>query len=659
MAPTTSERPAKRAKLLSDDEASSSGDEAGGVPLTNGDGLKINEEFARRFEHNKKREERQRLEEKFNRNGDADEDSDSTSEEEDDDGDLVTGELDSEIQATLQALKSKDPRIYDKNVNFYRPLEETLPRPEDEGKKAKPLYLKDYHRQNLLNGTNGDDTHTDKVAATYDQEQDALRANLVGQMHAIASDNDSDEDGFLQKKAAPAHDNVSTRPPSSGVHPSRQHKIKDLDLDDADKDPETYLSNFMAARAWVPDTNSRFAHLDSDDSEEEQRAEEFEDAYNMRFEDPEKANAKLVSFARDMNKYSVRREEKTGRQKAREKEREIKEAAKREKHEERARLRKLRIEEVEEKVKMIKEAAGLGATDVVDLDEWKDVLEGDFDDDRWEREMQKRFGEKYYAGKDDISLSGDEAEHSHKRTKPKKPKWNDDIDIKDLVPEFGEEEEGLEKPTFTLTDDEDEATKNDDADIVMGDDDLPKKIKAPKQKSRKELASEKKRADRKQRAQIESLIDEQLTTEPQSSSTAGFRYRETSPVSYGLSARDILFAEDTQLNTFAGLKKTHAFRDEEKKAKDKKKLGKKARLREWRRETFGTEEGYGGTFAEYVQRKMPEAQAMEEAKAYRQFNGDKRRSHVGSSAKPKEQVNGIVEGERKKSRKRKHKSGGD
>jgi len=33
------------------------------------------------------------------------------------------------------------------------------------------------------------------------------------------------------------------------------------------------------------------------------------------------------------------------------------------------------------------------------------------------------------------------------------------------------------------------------------------------------------------------------------------------------------------------------FRDAEKKRKDKRKLGKKARLREWRRETFGNENG--------------------------------------------------------------------
>jgi hypothetical protein len=59
----TMEPPAKRSrKLLEDDSSSDSGDESGGVPLgdsSEGVAFKINEEYARRFEHNKRREEMQ------------------------------------------------------------------------------------------------------------------------------------------------------------------------------------------------------------------------------------------------------------------------------------------------------------------------------------------------------------------------------------------------------------------------------------------------------------------------------------------------------------------------------------------------------------------------------------------------------------------------
>ena len=55
-APAADEPPAKRAKFLSDDDDS----EAEGTNDANHDLLNINKDFAQRFEHNKKREEKQR-----------------------------------------------------------------------------------------------------------------------------------------------------------------------------------------------------------------------------------------------------------------------------------------------------------------------------------------------------------------------------------------------------------------------------------------------------------------------------------------------------------------------------------------------------------------------------------------------------------------------
>lgn len=50
----------KRAKALLDEESSEG--EIGGVPLPDGYSLNINEDFAKRFEHNKKREELKKCE---------------------------------------------------------------------------------------------------------------------------------------------------------------------------------------------------------------------------------------------------------------------------------------------------------------------------------------------------------------------------------------------------------------------------------------------------------------------------------------------------------------------------------------------------------------------------------------------------------------------
>merc|ERR1712169_151609 len=78
------------------------------------------------------------------------------------------------------------------------------------------------------------------------------------------------------------------------------------------------------------------------------------------------------------------------------------------------------------------------------------------DNDKWEEEMNKRFGEDYYAVQDEDALeSGDEDGEGGKKTRLKKPKWDDDIDIKDIVPDF---DDGVEQPKIALSDDETKQT---------------------------------------------------------------------------------------------------------------------------------------------------------------------------------------------------------
>nr|POE88095.1 protein kri1 [Quercus suber] len=602
-------RPKKRTKLLSDDE--------GGAEEDGQNGFSINEEYARRFEHNKKREEKQKLEEKFKAGLDDSED-DSTSEDEDDDAELATADLDEEIMTTLQAIKNKDPRVYDNNVKFYKEFDPDAVGVPAKTKKEKPMRLHDYHRENLLAGRTGEEDEAEPVR-TYQQEQDDLKEDLLGSLHAaIQKDDDDDEgedgsdgDDFLVAKSKPKHASM----PAAAKAKSGP-RITDAEIAGADKDPETYLSNFMAARAWLPGEGSRFQAFDSDDSEEEARAEEYEAAYNMRFEDPATANEKLRSFARDVGKYGVRRDDKSGRKVAREREREKKEAVKREREEDHARLRKLKIEEAEEKISKIKEAAGLSGKDL-DLEQWRDIIEGDFDDDEWDQEMKRRFGDGYYeadeAADSDVAMEDGERKRSKKSTKVKKPSWDDELDIKDLIPDFEDEQA---PPNISPSDDETDGgvaltTTTADDDGEHDDEDEGATASKPSskklQKARAQAKLDAKRDARQTRRKIEDFVDASLPLETALASTsggggggggggghgpaAGFRYRETSPTSFGLTARDILFADDSQLNQYAGLKKMATFRDEERKRRDKKKFSKKGRLREWRKEVFGDADG--------------------------------------------------------------------
>lgn len=558
--------------------------------------IKVNEEYAKRFEHNKKREERQRLEEKYkNQKQDGDDDaSDSSSDEsEDEDGFLATEDLDAQISATLEAIRKKDPRIYDGKTTFYKPIEESADADATSGaKKEKPVYLQDYHRQRILAGDTGADEEQDAPPKTYAQEQDELKQSLANEIQAqMQGDDSSDSDGddFLKAKEGEA-ERVKAELKENSMHPSRAAKVAPatLDVTNADKDPELYLSNFMNARAWTQPTNTNgWEAFESDNEEEVGKADEWEAAYNLRFEDPNKSNEVLKSYARDVaNAKSVRREDKTARKRQREQERAEKEAEKQERKEERARLRKLKIDEAEAKLKQIKKAAGASGKTIKDED-WVKFLNDEWDNDKWQEEMTKAFGDQYYAEGD--GASADEEAAGSSKKKVKKPKWDDDIDIKDLVPDFEDDE----KPQADLSD----AEADGDGDEEDGH--AAKRQKTTKDRKREKLASQK--AARQERAKIEALVDYKMDIdEPEALAGSSkskpdadipkFSYRETWPESYGLTARDILMApSDAALNEFVGLKKLAHFRPADKKAKDKKRLGKKARLRQWRRETFGPE----------------------------------------------------------------------
>ncbi|KAL4965884.1 KRI1 family protein [Aspergillus stella-maris] len=556
------EPPAKKSrKLLEDDSSSDSGDDAGGVSL--GD-FKINEEYARRFEHNKRREEKAQLEAKLGKD-DEEEESSSEDEDEDDDAELATEAVDAEILETIKAIRSKDPRVYDKQTKFFTALDENG-EPQKREEKAKSMTLRDYHRENLLSGANLADEATD-APKTYAQEQRDLKSAIVKEMHAVAdgeesdSDEEDEDEGFLVRKSAP--EPLLEQPAAA-----------QLDIENADKDPEMFLSNFMSSRAWLQNDKSKLQPFESDDEEEDERAEAWEEAYNFRFEDPSKLNNKLVTHARDLtNKQSVRREEVSGRKKLREAARSKKEEEKKQRETEKNRLRKLKAAELQDKVDKIKEVAGLRGSEITDED-WVKFLDGAWDDKDWENEMQKRFSDEYYA-EDDARGSGDEDEGKKKR--PKKPTWDDDIDINDLVPDF----ENDEQPTVELSD------------VEMGDDDA----EGGNKKSKAQEKRDQKREARKDKMRIEEALDRNMDIDlallPGSSkrNDSGFRYRETSPQAFGLSALDILMADDAHLNQFAGLKKYASFREDDKKKRDQKRLGKKARLRQWRKDTFGDEEG--------------------------------------------------------------------
>ena len=509
----------------------------------------------------------------------------SPDEDEDDDGELALGALDDQVQSTLEAIRNKDPRVYDASVKFYTdPNEENAGSSGSTDKKQKPMYISDYHRKNLLEGGAGSEDG-DSKPPTYQEQQDDLKNSIVKEMHAaivdpISEDENIDgaEDVFLVKKVDLA--------PTVAVGTETSPRKIPLDVESADKDPEAYLSNFMSTRGWVTNESSKFQPFESDDEEEEHRAEAFEEAYNLRFEDPGTSNEKLMSHARDTAaKYSVRQDNLNSRKKKRTVELSHKDLEKKHRSEEKARLRKLKVAELEEKVKMIKEAAGLDDEDIPE-DGWSELLEDAWDDKKWESTMRRRFGDEYYEGE---SLGVGNGGQNQRTRKLKKPKWKDEIEIDDLVPGF-DSQQANSQDTYNATD---------------ANPDLGEREKAAQPKTKSSSGQDKRKLERLERRKIEEIVDGRLAVDESlvksGKKHAGFfHYRETSPISLGLTANDILMASDSQLNQFAGLKKLATFRDPDRKRKDKRYLGKKQRLRQWRKETFGDEQGPTKTLSEVL-----------------------------------------------------------
>ncbi|KAI9672719.1 MAG: KRRI-Interacting protein 1 [Alyxoria varia] len=622
-------RPSKRARFLVEYESSDSAGEDG---VVNGDGflpLKINDDYARRYEHNKKREEQHRLEEKYGDQsklhdvGSLDPESDSESESEDE-GELATDKVDAEILDTLKAIRSKDPRVYDKNAKFFTNDEEEEVK-ESKVKKVKPIHLRDYHRQKLLGGNQFDDG-----LQSPSQPKDGGKEDLVRSIHTATlqedDDPNNDKEEFLQAKMKEEQPHEESPTPAP-------------DVSHAEEDPDKFLTDFVTSRAWAEDSGAGFAPLESDDDEEDARREALEHAYNMRFEDPARANETIMTHSRMATEaQSVRRRDLKGRKRTREMERAEREAELRKEDQEKRRLRALKIDEAQQKLQQFKEAAGMRNKSVT-VEEWSKFLNAGWDSNKWDEEMARRFDDQYYEeDESDGNVSdGSQNDGVAKRKHLKKPKWNDDIDIGDIASDFVNEDKAK---AFSLSD-EDEGKGQDDAEddvkeaggvsleandvadeheIIDGDVDTGKS--SHQKQSHRQAQQERKK--------IEDLVDQRMITEgPSKTAKASgpFRYRATSPSNFGLSASEILMADDSQLNQHAGLKKLASFRDPDKKHKDKRKLSKRARLREWRKETFGNEEGPERSFQEHLKSRMeaPHAPKPVQNGAPREEDGEARK----------------------------------
>jgi len=317
------------------------------------------------------------------------------------------------------------------------------------------------------------------------------------------------------------------------------------------------------------DWDAEAAELESDGSFDS-AADAFEQAYNFRFEDPSLAQQSFAipSFPRRVEGSMRRTDDR--RKRARQERSARKEEEKQAKMRELDQLKSLKRQAIAEKLRQLREASG--SDNRIDGDAFDGLdLNEDFDPAKHDEMMRRQFGEDYY------EQPGDDV----------KPEWDDEID--DILKETGPEEGSRKKSK------KDKKKKKSDDDHIDMDADFEGEQEERKlsKKERKQLKKQEKKKkkresekghstdgavsademdadaepeapvsepDRKKRAKelmdeyynlgYEDMIGDQPTR---------FKYTSVPKSDYGMSATEILLADDADLNKVVGLKRLQPY----------------------------------------------------------------------------------------------------
>ncbi|KAH3721145.1 protein KRI1 homolog [Dreissena polymorpha] len=549
------------------------------------DGFKINKAYADRYNNWRQKEELQKLKDKYGDEGDS---GSSSSETEDDDAEALTDELERDWLRTLAALKSKDPKIYQKDFRFFNDEKETVDEEKEEKSKTKkdkdkPMYLKDYERKILLEKGGIIDETEQKPSTSgigYQEEQEMLRKSVVAAAGDLSDESDSEgslkllkprEKTRAEKQREEADYLEWLKGQSEGLGVEKQvgvelEPLKNYwqrkDLDDGEK----FLKNYILNKQYIdkdgegmPTYDEIVNDDDEDLSEEEEllvKQADFERKYNFRFEEPDAAEIK--SYPRDMED-TVRRKD-TKRAEKRKATQERKKLEKERKRDDLKQLKKLKRQEIMSKIDKLRAITGNKA---MAFDEQE--LEGEFDPAKHDEMMQKYFDDQYYGGaeeevKPEVNISDDEYDTE---------KWDDWGQDDPEVGVAGEyeggralEEPNVEDPDFCMDADYDPV-----ADMQRKQD---KKNKKKKHKLAQALNTKKPVFDPKERT-FEEYFDEYYKLDYEDiidDMPCRFKYRKVTPNSFGLTVDEILKARDKELNAWASVKKMSQYRTEDEELAD-------------------------------------------------------------------------------------------
>ena len=547
--------------------------------------LRVNESFARRFEHNKKREELHRLKEKFPEQarrleergiGALLDDQSSSSSEDEDDG-YVSQKTERQILETILKIRNKDSSIYNPEARFYSDDEEKSEDEADQGKKRdKPVYLKDVmYKEAMEVAERGGYDDEDKDDRGYRERGEAGRGKSYVEEQAdlkkaflTAFDEDVEGEGRRDggdggdgQKAENGEDVFGGVLKKSGrvreeaeVTDAETQRLVDQifskgaagnskgngpvegDRQEAMTANDRFLRDYILKQAWMKGSDDEYDDPDLDggdgegmdgeqeeDEEAYEAAENFEANYNFRFEEP--GGAEIATYPRTIE-GTVRKKDDRRAQKRQEKAAR-KAAEEEERRRELKQLKNLKKMEIENKLKEIKNIAGSGAAEE---DLIGKLLDGEFDPEAHDKAMAEAFGEDYYE-------QGDEEEDLEDEEFDRK--------LAAMAAYSSDEETHPDTIAAMLA----KRTGKGDNDGASNLDD--KYVEDEDEKQDPEAAKE----------DVKKLLDEYYKLDYEDyvgGVPTRFKYKQVEPETFGLSFEDILMMDDKELNQVIGMKRVAA-----------------------------------------------------------------------------------------------------
>ncbi|KAK8825363.1 hypothetical protein WA538_003060, partial [Blastocystis sp. DL] len=324
----------------------------------------------------------------------------------------------------------------------------------------------------------------------------------------------------------------------------KKERVKGYLESNPEDEKERFLLDYVKNMRWkeegddyVPNYNeivgeeAKKEDLEEDIKDIDQQ-DRFEHLFNTRFEQDN-----LVMYPRQIEGSMRRKKDK--RKQEREAKRLRQEDERKRREEELRRLRALKRQELETKLKEIQDISGVedGKVSAINLDE-------DWDPEKYDKEMEAMFNDDYYEEEEADPL--------------KKPDLHlEEVFEKDELPEEMQQE----------SEEENENEENDDAENENEENDNKEKDDNENEKNENDNNNNDNDEETKAaRAEAEKLMDElyQLDYEDMiGSMPVRFHYTQVKPQSYGLSTEEIMDADDKELRQYVSIKKMAPYRERE------------------------------------------------------------------------------------------------